>query len=214
MEIFVLKNEYMSDPSKLPVKATESSTGFDIISVSDPEIVGKKSNDEGSLWDSVDYIQYRTGLFIETEKNYDVLILPRSSISKYNLTLANSVGLIDSDYRGEILVRFKYNWQPVDMVYVPSPNETSVSSRLVGRIDNGKIYKKGDRIGQFKVTVNEDVNLTLVDSLDETKRGNGGFGSTDASIKIPDVVSKFLNMNGPSSSPKKYIDLIKEREQK
>lgn len=128
-KIQILKNETYSSEEKLPKPATSRSTGRDIIATSEPEIVGTKQNKDGSgyYYKSIDYIQYRTNLFTSVQMNnisdYDILGFPRSSISKYNLMLANSICLIDADYRGEILLRFKYIWQPDDFLYVPQRNQ-------------------------------------------------------------------------------------------
>ena len=228
MTIHLLKNEYFGDESNLPVHATTRSSGFDIKSVSEPEIVGKNVDGSTTLWDSIDYIQYRTGIFISIQDEnriadmfstktiaYDVLVYPRSSVSKYNLTLANSVGIIDADYRNEILVRFKYNWQPTDFVYVPTHdgNVSSISARIVGRVNFDKIYKKGDNIAQLKITVNEPVTFKLVNSLDESDR-TGGFGSTDKKISLPPAITELYSRTSTSPTPKKYVDLIRERDSK
>lgn len=96
------------------------------------------------------------GFCIEIPKGYHAEIYPRSSIGlKTVLRMANSVGIIDSDYRGE-----------------------------VGFIGECKIYgacthiKAGERIAQMIIKKNEDVNLVQVDELSETERGTNGFGST------------------------------------
>lgn len=92
---FLSDEEYESlgSEKQLPAKKTERAAGFDVVSVSDPEIVGIR-NLTTDCWRSIDYIQYRTGIKIGPEKTH-FLAFPRSSVSKYNLTLANSVGLID-----------------------------------------------------------------------------------------------------------------------
>ena len=97
--------------------------------------------------------------------------MPRSSVSKYNLVLANSIGLIDADYRGEVLIRFKYIWQPEDY-------KLNTYNKLEGTPNLERIYKKGDKICQLKVTKVEHAEFVLVDQLDSTQRGEGGFGST------------------------------------
>jgi len=216
MIIQVLKNDTYKDEESLPKSATERSTGKDIVSTSDPEIVGVKNKIWDYYYDSIDYIQYRTNLFVSVQKDttfgvrgsfedYDVLGFPRSSISKYNLMLANSICLIDADYRGEVLLRFKYIWQPSDMFFY---HDNSVT----GKLDLNKIYKKGDKICQLKITKSENVSFKLVDVLDDTNRGTGGFGSTDTSIKIPTHITD-LYQSSPTLTPKtKYSDLVKERE--
>jgi dUTP pyrophosphatase len=84
--------------------------------------------------------------------------------------------LIDADYRGEVLLRFKYIWQPEDY--------RCVNYMLEGKPNIDKIYNKGDKVCQLKVTKVENVEFVLVDELDSTNRGDGGFGSTDVKKKI------------------------------
>lgn len=102
-----------------------------------------------------DFIEYQTGLAIEIPVGFMGLIFPRSSISKYDLALANSVGVIDSGYRGEILCRFKTTANPVSKVYV-----------------------RGDKVAQLVIVPCLSVELEEVDSLSDTDRGQGGFGHT------------------------------------
>ena len=90
-----------------------------------------------------------------------MLIFPRSSNSKKDLILANSVGILDSTYRGELKLRFKKCYQPV--IY-----------GLVART----VYNVGDKVGQIMILPYPQINFTEVDSLSETERGDGGFGST------------------------------------
>jgi len=102
------------------------------------------------------YIEYSTGLCIEIPEGYVGLLFPRSSISKYHLCLANSVGVVDSGYRGEIMARFK---RTTNTAY-----ET--------------IYNVGDKVVQLIILPYPKIQLELVDDLTRTDRGAGGFGST------------------------------------
>ena len=222
MKIQVLKNETYQSVDNLPTKGTDRATGFDIIVTSEPEIVGELY--DNGTYKRVDYIQYKTNLklavqkervfsnFGHTDLDYDILAFPRSSISKYNLTLANCIGLIDADYRGEVLLRFKYQWQPEDY-------KIRTDNLLEGRVNFTKLYNKGDKVCQLKVTKVENVEFVLVHELDSTTRGDGGFGSTDTKVtdqtkqqmtNLADLYEKISgNMTTP---PKKYVDSIKERE--
>ena len=222
MKIQVLKNETYQSVDNLPTKGTDRATGFDIIVTSEPEIVGELY--DNGTYKRVDYIQYKTNLKLAVQKervfsnfgytdlDYDILAFPRSSISKYNLVLANCIGLIDADYRGEVLLRFKYQWQPEDY-------KIRTDNLLEGRVNFTKLYNKGDKVCQLKVTKVENVEFVLVYELDSTTRGDGGFGSTDTKItdqpkqqmtNIADLYEKISgNMTTP---PKKYVDSIKERE--
>ena len=171
--------------AKLPQKAHDSDVGYDLVAASDPEIVGVY-DECGGGWARIDYIQYRTGIkiggeiFIKTPFREipsfgkpHALIYPRSSISKYDLVLANSVGVIDPEYTGEILVRFKYIAQPEDLIFNKN------TGRLYIDVNRERIYKKGDKIAQLvPMKQLDDVQFTVVDKIGETKRGAGGFGST------------------------------------
>jgi dUTPase len=145
--------------------------------------------------------------------DYDILAFPRSSVSKYNLVLANCIGLIDADYRGEVLLRFKYIWQPEDY-------KIRTDNLLEGYVNFTKLYNKGDKVCQLKVTKVENVEFVLVDELDSTNRGDGGFGSTDVkkkdnvmteSKKSTTIEELYANSN-KSETPKKYSQLIAERD--
>ena len=221
MKIQVLKNDTYNNDTTLPKAATERSTGYDIGATSEPEIVGEK-NENG--YSRIDYIQYKTNLKVAVQKDYrttsedndyDVLAMPRSSVSKYNLVLANSIGLIDADYRGEILVRFKYIWQPEDyLINTKVSNDGSpLYNYIVGRPNLEKIYKKGDKICQLKITRVEHAEFYLVDVLDATQRGSGGFGSTDAKDKAERVGISGLYEKAisPSNKPR-YEELMKQKE--
>jgi len=224
MKIQVLKNETYQSTDNLPKKGTDRATGFDVIVTSDPEIVGEKY--ENGSYKRIDYIQYKTNLKLAVQKDrvfsnfgytdldYDILAFPRSSVSKYNLVLSNCIGLIDADYRGEVLLRFKYIWQPEDY-------KIRTDNLLEGYVNFNKLYNKGDKVCQLKVTKVENVEFVLVDELDSTNRGEGGFGSTDTKStentkqQIKNITDLYeMNNNNVVTPQKKYIDAIKEREQK
>lgn len=173
--------------AKLPQKAHDSDVGYDLVAAGEPEIVGvydESGNEYG--WERIDYIQYKTGVKVSGKlilkrrlgeeivfDNLHSLIYPRSSISKYNLVLANSVGVIDPEYTGEILVRFKYVAQPEDLILNKN------TGRIFVDVKTNRIYKKGDKIAQLvPMKQLDDVKFTVVDKIGETKRGAGGFGST------------------------------------
>lgn len=96
-----------------------------------------------------------TGLYIELPDGYEAQVRPRSGLAlKKGLTLLNSPGTIDSDYRGEIKV-----------IMINLSNETTV-------------INTGERIAQMIIAKYEKVTLKEVDELGETERGEGGFGHT------------------------------------
>ncbi len=210
MKIQVLKNETYQSVDNLPKKGTDRATGFDVVVTSAPEIVGEMY--ENGSYKRIDYIQYKTNLKLAVQKDrqfsnfgytdldYDILAFPRSSVSKYNLVLANCIGLIDADYRGEVLLRFKYIWQPEDY-------RIRTDNLLEGYVNFTKLYNMGDKVCQLKVTKVENVEFVLVDELDSTNRGDGGFGSTD--IKPSTVTNA---NNGNFSTGKSIEDLLKQKE--
>ena len=216
MNLLIVQNETYQSLEDVPQKKSDEATGRDVITTSDPNIVGSYIEHEGKkLYSEIDYIEYKTNLYATIENNqsafsiptslqinYDILVFPRSSLSKYKLLLANSIGLIDADYRGEIILRFKYQWQPNDLIIH--------ENKIYGIPDMEKIYKKKDAICQLKITKVENVTIKLVDELNSTTRGEGGFGSTDKPNKssIEEIYSKVAP---DADTPTKYSELIRER---
>ena len=145
--------------------------GYDIFANSEPNIVGKCN--ESSGYTHIDYIEYDSGLIIDPSSDFHTLLFPRSSISTKNLILCNSVGVIDSSYRGTIKVRFKY---------IPSPEDINNLGRFSAGhtifINRDSIYKKGDKIAQLVFQKSNFVQLEQCDSFSKTLRGEGCFGST------------------------------------
>ena len=99
------------------------------------------------------HITYHTGLAIEIPRWHVGLLFPRSSVYKTGQSLSNCVGVIDSGYRGEIMMK-----------YTLSPT--------------GQDYKIGDRIGQIVILPYPKVEFEEVEELTSSQRGVGGFGSS------------------------------------
>lgn len=96
-----------------------------------------------------------TGLYVSIPKGYEGQIRGRSGLAlKHGITLANGIGTIDSDYRGEIKVI------------------------LINLSEETFIINNGDRIAQFVLSKYEVIDFKEVDTLEETSRGQGGFGHT------------------------------------
>ena len=175
-----MKIKVKNTGSIIPKNLTSYDVGYDIVASSHPAIAGEY-NEEMQGWSRIDYIQYHTDLYIEPcvdEKVYHTNIFPRSSISNKNLMLANSVGLIDAGYRGELLVRFKYIIQPEDVYARIHGHQATIP--LYTNVNMDKIYSKGDRIAQLVVAETHSVEFEIAEDLSETDRGTGGFGSTGA----------------------------------
>ena len=129
----------------LPTYSTEYSAGMDLRANLNETIVLKPFQ----------RILVPTGLFIELPQGYEAQIRPRSGLAlKKGLTVLNSPGTIDADYRGEIGVI------------------------LVNLSDTETIIEDGERICQMVVAKHDTVTWSLVTSLNETERGKGGFGHT------------------------------------
>ena len=129
----------------IPTYAKEGDAGMDLVETS---IISETTTD----------VTYGTGLAMEIRDGFVGLVFPRSSIRKYDLALTNSVGVIDSGYRGEIQATFKKtNW-------------------LKG--NESEKYQIGDRIAQIMIIPHPQIEFDEVDELSDTQRGDGGFGST------------------------------------
>lgn len=177
MNLSILKNNGVVN---LPAKNGDA--GYDIVAVSEPRVVG--SIFQGLYYTSIHQIEYDTEINVEPEKingkyNFFLLLYPRSSIVKTNLVLANSVGVIDSGYRGNIKVCFKYIAQPEDMRIIQGDNfKGEKTSGILVSINPQRIYQKGDKIAQLIPCEHQDLNLNYVNELSSSERGGGGFGST------------------------------------
>lgn len=160
----------------------EGDVGYDVVAASEPKIVGQLLESNylySGTYKSIDYIEYDLNVKIDgfqpvNSPSDDVytLVFPRSSISKYNLLLANSVGVIDSGFRSSIKVRFKYITQPEDLTILHD-------LKVVCDVNFDKIYKKGDKVCQLIFQKHFHPFVTFVSHLDQTARNEGGFGSTN-----------------------------------
>jgi dUTP pyrophosphatase len=129
----------------LPAYETEQSAGVDLRANLDEEIHIK----------SLERVLVKTGLYIQLPKGYEAQVRPRSGLAlKKGITVLNSPGTIDADYRGEIGVI------------------------LVNLSKDDFTIANGDRIAQLVIAKHEQADWEQVDKLDETNRGQGGFGST------------------------------------
>ncbi len=109
------------------------------------------------------FIEYGTGLAVEIPKGYAGLLLPRSSSSKTSLIMANSIGLVDSSYRGEIKVRYRLD---------------SVGYKDLMETGKANVYQIGQAVAQLMIVPYVTQQTVFVDTLSSTDRGDGGFGST------------------------------------
>ena len=134
-----IKMKKLHPDAVIPRYAKAGDAGLDLTAV---EIIA-----DGSL------LTYKTGLAVEIPNGYVGLLFPRSSVYKTGQTLTNCVGVIDSGYRGEIMMKFSFSPQGLE-------------------------YEVGDRVGQLLIMPYPKVEFVEVDELSETSRGSGGYGST------------------------------------
>lgn len=135
-----------------PKKGNEFASGYDISAIKIEKIMGK-------------VFLLDTGLKIKPPKGYYFELYPRSSISKTPFSLANSIGVIDADYRGNLLIALRYHGS--------------------GKVQSNIIKEMGSfpwKVAQLIPKKIEDLDWESpkeVKELDKTERGSGGFGSTD-----------------------------------
>jgi len=136
-----VKFKKLLDTAKAPQRGSEYAAGWDLTATS-------FSHERG-------IITYGTSISIEIPKGYFGILAARSSVYNTDLMLANSIGIIDSDYRGELILKF----------------------RLLNKGDSPKVYSVGDRIGQL-IILSHTAPEWVEDNLTKSKRGIFGFGST------------------------------------
>lgn len=167
----------------LPTYSKHGDAGMDLTATS-------KSYDEHGN------VVYGTSLAFEIPHGYVGLLFPRSSNTKKDLILGNSVGVIDSGYRGEVVFKFKLvmNCQKFEK----AKQDGSAGFHL-------DVYNVGDRIGQIIIMPYPQIEFNLVDELSTTDRGIGGFGSTDpvtASIESNYEIEEDKELNAIADSRK------------
>ncbi len=141
-----LKVKILSDLAILPKRATDGSAGYDLHAAIDDDIIIKSHQTQ----------KINTGIALELwDNSVCAFVYARSSLAcKHGITPANCVGVIDSDYRGEVIV-FLTNSSDVDFT-----------------------VKCGDRIAQMVLAPVITPELELSEKLNTTDRNDGGFGST------------------------------------
>ncbi|MEP3421375.1 MAG: dUTP diphosphatase [Erythrobacter sp.] len=133
----------------LPAYATDGAAGMDVVSAEDVTLA------PGARY------AVATGLALAIPKNYEIQVRPRSGLAlKHGITVPNTPGTIDSDYRGELKVI------------------------LINHGDADFLIARGDRVAQLVVAPLVQAVFVEVDELDATQRGTGGFGSTGGHAKL------------------------------
>lgn len=152
-----IKIKKLHPDAVIPSYAKDGDAGMDLTAVS-------KTYDENGN------VVYSVGLAFEIPKGYVGLLFPRSSNAKKDLLLSNSVGVLDSGYRGEVLFKYKPTFRY-------DTDENGIYN-FEGVIWDGEQYNVGDRIGQLIVLPYPEIVIEEVDELSDSERGSGGYGST------------------------------------
>ena len=165
----------LAENAVLPTYAHDTDAGMDLYAAS-------------KTFDEYGNMVIGTGIAVEIPRGYVGLVFPRSSISQHYCYLTNSVGVIDSDFRGEITFKFASKavsvvnqslWKRLRLLFAGKADEEK-NGRLAfyHHWDNRYQYNIGDRIGQLIIMPYPKVQLIESDELTTTDRGTGGYGST------------------------------------
>jgi len=137
--------KFKSLSGSLPTYATDGASGMDL----------RAFIDEPVILQPMERRLIPTGLFVQIPEGYEIQVRPRSGLAiKHGITMLNTPGTVDSDYRGELKV-----------IVVNLSNEAYT-------------IEPNERIGQFVLNKIEQIEFVEVEELDSTKRGEGGFGHT------------------------------------
>ena len=164
MKTLKVKIKKLNENAVIPTYSKDGDAGMDLVATS------KYYDDDGN-------IVYGTGLAFEIPKGYVGLIFPRSSNAKQQLLLSNSVGVIDSGYRGEVILKFKSSASSfslktlIKLIFNSDAKITVINNFTIS-------YYVGERIGQMIILPYPKIEFEESEELSETERGNGGYGST------------------------------------
>ena len=175
MKKIEVKINLLEEGATMPSRGHNTDAGYDITFTGVSKIIG-------------DVIFFKTGISLQPPKGYYFEIVPRSSISKLPLVMANSVGVIDESYTGEILVPVRVTHQEMGLG-VGSENRRYPQGivRIFGSRPESLtalgalVLSKKPCLFQAILRKRLDCNFT-VENLDNTERGSGGFGSTDQAV--------------------------------
>ena len=145
----------LNELAVIPSYAKDGDAGMDVIATS-------------IISDTPTQITYGLGIALEIPYGFVGLVFPRSSIRKTGLQLSNSVGVIDSGYRGELQATFNKLFG----------GEAMYDEMKVKEIQPNDFYKVGDRVAQIMIIPHPPIEFEEAAELSDTERGEGGFGST------------------------------------
>ncbi len=159
-----LKIKKLHKDAVIPSYAKAGDAGLDLVATS-------------KVYDMHGNVSYGTGLAFEIPEGHLGLLFPRSSVCKTTIALSNSVGVIDSGYRGEVMLKFK----PTCAFFGKEGDseDTDYFDEVASvNADEHVDYVVGDKIGQLIIMPYPTIKIEEVQELSETERGEGGYGST------------------------------------
>lgn len=157
-----VKFKPLREDFKLPEQATEGAAGFDLRYYGDTPVTFKNAG-QVEIMD--------LGFSMELPPGYEAQIRPRSGLAaKYGLTVLNSPGTIDADYRGPV----KAILVKVGVAKLVSTDADNYKPEILPEIT----IEPGDRVCQMVIQPVPEVRLSLASTVSDTERGEGGFGST------------------------------------
>lgn len=159
-----VKIKRLNDLAVIPQYAKQGDAGMDLTATS------KRYDEDGN-------VVYGTGLVFEIPEGYVGLLFPRSSNSKQDLLLSNSVGVLDSGYRGEVTFKFKV-LNHIDAYGCEDIYDFKLNIKKGLTPPYTYTYNIGDRIGQLVIMPYPKIEFEEVQELSDSERGTGGYGST------------------------------------
>lgn len=161
-----IKIKKLHPDAVIPKYAKPGDAGMDLTATS------KSYDDHGNTC-------YGTGLSFEIPDGYVGLLFPRSSNAKKDLLLSNSVGVLDSGYRGELMFKYKKSIRiPYFGTLKLLLSDLGVTNSLTVKNCVGEEYKIGERIGQIIILPYPQIEFEEAEELSDSERNTGGFGST------------------------------------
>lgn len=161
-----IKFKKLSKDAIIPTRGSSGAAGWDLYSTHSAEIEGGTTQ------------LIHTGIAVEIPEGYFGAIYARSGLAtKHGLAPANCVGVIDSDYRGEVMVALHNNNNVAKLQQIQVDKDIYKTSVEYDYSSTKKI-SKGERMAQLIIQKFEDISLVEVEELSDTDRGEGGFSST------------------------------------
>lgn len=174
MAKLITKVQLTDHKAKVPTQAHDTDTGYDLTLTGVKKVEG-------------DVIFFKTGVQVQPPKGYYFEIVPRSCMSELPLAMANSVAIIDESYRGELIIALRVMHSNMGN----ATKNTTFPGGLVSILDSRPqslaslaevVLARKPKLCQLILRKRHSCEFKVVQELEETERGEGGFGSTDEDV--------------------------------